>query len=432
MKEIVQAIICLWEISMPLVFAGKVAVKREMRLPVTVLWYLCEGVNVGLLVMQRHSYMYSRYYLLICIGLSALLLGWKYRVNYKSALIGLGLYFESIYVIDLLITIAVGCHHIEKTYFPIILRTVTTERLLIFITSRICVLLILYFLLVRKDILYICVENRKIFLAILVIEYLTLYQCDLVFTGYMGEKKSIALKNVYIFLIIYICVFSAMIIMYVIEKSGYERKMLEERARLLKQNSKRTLEWNRERDLLIHDIKNHIFVLEEIIKAKDIKRAQEYIDGLRESGLEGKYIVRTGNIVINALLGEKGGQAKEKGIHFTVASDDMGGSFVEDQAWCVILSNLVDNAIEACQKLENEKFISITLENTPYGINIIVENNYKELMVNKEGELITTKKDKSDHGFGYQSVRRAIEKYKGTLKYTYTEEVFSINIVLYR
>ena len=109
----------------------------------------------------------------------------------------------------------------------------------------------------------------------------------------------------------------------------------------------------------------------------------------------------------------------------------MSESFVDDQDWCIILANLLDNAIEASEKVADKKEIAVKLETYPYGAVINISNSYEQICL-KNGQLITTKENRLGHGLGYQSIRQAVQKYKGSIEFHAEDGKFTANIVLYR
>ena len=96
MYGIIQDILCAAEIGVPFLFAGRILEERKQKLPVRLLWFLCLGINMVMLILQRRDVMYSRWYLLVCIPLSAVLLKWRYQVRWRNAFLGMAIYFETL------------------------------------------------------------------------------------------------------------------------------------------------------------------------------------------------------------------------------------------------------------------------------------------------------------------------------------------------
>jgi len=94
----------------------------------------------------------------------------------------------------------------------------------------------------------------------------------------------------------------------------------------------------------------------------------------------------------------------------------------------LLFSNILRNAFEATIKCSQNKFVKVIIDKTEFGISILVENSYNELNFNSNNELITTKKDSKDHGFGTKIIKQIVEKYSGELKINKKDNVFSLLI----
>lgn len=100
---------------------------------------------------------------------------------------------------------------------------------------------------------------------------------------------------------------------------------------------------------------------------------------------------------------------------------------------CLILGNLLENAVEAAEKVEGKKYIKIQMKYDKNNLLIFVMNNYKgQLLKIKDKGLRSTKSDAGNHGVGLQSVYRAVDKYHGTVVIDDSvSERFLIRVVLY-
>lgn len=429
MIELIQGLICFFEICIPFFLSGKWNEKRKIHPGVLVLWYIFVGVSIGLLVLQRHFVIYSRFYVLFEICVSFLLFIYKFRVRWRDAFLFLSIFYEGIYVLDL-IFIILSDYIFNSQSFTSILYTVNIRRIVIYLISRGFILSFLYiFYRNRKKIIDIYNQNWKLIYLIPVIQYISLLQCDIIFTR---KEDSIPARSLFICLFIYMCLSFLIIIMFIYVKWKSDRLFWEEKAKLLEENNRKALLCNKERNILIHDIDNHFVVLEGILKKDGVDRALAYISDIRKSSLEINKKIDTGNIVVDTLLAEKMNRAREYNIRIKVICDDISNSFITDRDWCSILANLLDNAIEACKKVEGKRKIDIRIENRTFGIVLYMENSCCELMIGNNGSLITSKKNVREHGIGLQSIHYALEKYEGKIVYEYSNNFFKINVVFYK
>lgn len=428
MEEIIQGLICLWEISIPFVFAEKNLEKRNINWFVKVIWVLGMALNLALLVVQRNLIMYSRWYLFVVVPVTSVLILLRYRVKLLDAIIGISIYFESIYIFDLFLLVFLGnSRGMDYAFIPYY--NVTWERILIYIIGRVIVSGVIFIINKKKFMEYAYSGNRSLFMFIPIIQYIGMDQCDWIFYG--EHMEVITSRNIILFLFIYFFILFMTLMNYVNRKNKYEKEIILEKNRMMETECERIVRWNQERDILIHDFKNHMLILERLIEVKETERALEYIHKLTDTVLKRKKLIKTGNIIIDALLEEKASIAKEKDIVFEVVSDDMSNHFIEDHDWCIILANLLDNAIEACEKVEGEKGIKVRLENFPYGTGISIANNFSQINM-KNGRLVTTKKDKLSHGLGSQSVDNVVRKYKGTIDRNTEDGLFTVDIILFQ
>lgn len=166
-----------------------------------------------------------------------------------------------------------------------------------------------------------------------------------------------------------------------------------------------------------HNMKNNLVS----ILAYAEKRQNEKIIGfineiMEESGMTIADISNSGNIVIDSLIGYWYVTAKKKEIDFqTDICIPMMLPF-KGADICLILGNLLENAVEAAQKVDGRKYIEIKMKYDKNNILLSVTNSYSgKLLKTKDHRLKSTKTDAENHGVGLASVYRAVVKYCGTI-----------------
>ena len=96
-----------------------------------------------------------------------------------------------------------------------------------------------------------------------------------------------------------------------------------------------------------------------------------------------------------------------------------------------IFGNLLDNAIEATEKVEpSKRAISLNINQKGKLVLIYIYNTYQENLKIENNKLITTKKDSFNHGFGLKSIENIVKKYNGDLKISTNNNIFELNIIL--
>lgn len=178
-----------------------------------------------------------------------------------------------------------------------------------------------------------------------------------------------------------------------------------------------------------HDFKNQILCIEGLLQQKEYGRAQAYVKGISGSLNMEMDAVNTNQTIVNAVLNTKYREAEENRIVFVVIANDLSGIWLEDQDIVVILSNLLDNAIEAAQKCKEKRVIRLKMVLEEDMI-ISVQNTYADNPAIVDGKPFTSKADKEEHGIGIQNIIEAVEKYKGSYVIKAEEGEFLFSILI--
>lgn len=178
-----------------------------------------------------------------------------------------------------------------------------------------------------------------------------------------------------------------------------------------------------------HDIKNILLSIMGILKESDTEKAlqvmQANLDMLDDSN---KKIVNTGHPITDAILQSKLHDANTKGIKLSISTKLTEKIIVDELELGIVLGNALDNAIEATAKVKNshEKVVTFDMITTAERIIITIENPV-DGNVNTD-KLITTKKDKENHGYGVGSIKTIARKYDGVAEFAYSNGMFTTNI----
>ena len=217
---------------------------------------------------------------------------------------------------------------------------------------------------------------------------------------------------------------------YIHEKRRAEEMRIQE---LLNEAYFKNLELNRQRDedirRLHHDMKNHLLAIE---KMAGTGRVSEYIGDLAETLEPYEGLVESGNKLLNAILSEKQALARSKGIDLEIQADCSRLSAVKDMDLCTIFGNALDNAIEACEKVEpaEERVIRVKSEAITGYTFITFTNSCVGTVSIKYGMPQTTKKDSHMHGIGIRSIKRTLEKYGGDLRMKPEPGRFTLTVMI--
>lgn len=180
---------------------------------------------------------------------------------------------------------------------------------------------------------------------------------------------------------------------------------------------------------LYHDMNNHLNNIQ--IMNENSENAIKYIESIQNELKQARKKRLSGNAMFDIIIDEKMKVCKEKGIEFTANIDSRNTAFIENIDVSSILSNILDNAIEACEKILCDKRY-IKLETMwADDIFLIVCENSKINSIKKSGEtFVTDKINKSNHGIGIKSIEYSVKKYRGNMLITYDENTFNLKIMI--
>ena len=183
-----------------------------------------------------------------------------------------------------------------------------------------------------------------------------------------------------------------------------------------------------------HDVKNHILAVRNLLQAGKYDDALVYLDNIETPISNANITLKTDNYMMDALLSAKISAAKEKGISVDSRLKVKPHLSVSDFNWCVLLGNALDNAIEACMKVEppaNRK-MSVIISCHGDMLNITVSNTCAAVPeINEQTGLYkTTKETKTGHGMGLSNIKKIVEEYNGSLETEIKDGVFTLFILL--
>ena len=179
-----------------------------------------------------------------------------------------------------------------------------------------------------------------------------------------------------------------------------------------------------------HDFLRHVSMISRLIGEKRYEEVESYIAEVRQNIEVVHKYVDSSNECIDSILNYKIQEAIGKGIDFDATvkvPKDMNFSLYDMN---VLLSNLIDNSIEAVSSMEEKRitFHMYLIKNKLY---IEISNPYKQIEKNRDGSFKTTKKDKRSHGYGLKNVNNIASKYEGVIKIDTQFNVFKVVVCLF-
>lgn len=179
-----------------------------------------------------------------------------------------------------------------------------------------------------------------------------------------------------------------------------------------------------------HDMKQTNLVVMELLLGSKTDEAIEYMRKMKQRVSEFDVVIDTGNDYVNAILNAKLSEAKRAGITVLCSADKNAGG-IDEVDLCNLLGNLLDNAIEACEKCGAEqKVIEIKLRTLEGKYLLDIENTAEENALESNKQLSTTKDDTSRHGYGVKSIKSIAEKYNGMVNFSQVGDRFRSTVIL--
>ncbi len=285
----------------------------------------------------------------------------------------------------------------------------------------------------RKDDVKLSLEfiNRKTYFFILAyVAFLSQMIAYISVTTRKHTDTDIVFRYLRIF-VIPICMLSlviiSMLIMNSMSKFYYKRaaelldKQLDMQAKYYEKIDDMTTDIRKFR----HDYKNHMHCLKSLLDKQKIDDALKFLDSLFTNPTMNKTSFKSGNTIADAILNDKAAIAAKENFRLNfsgVISENVSAFDI-----CTILSNALDNSLEACRRLKNaeERYIDV---------NCVLKNDMQMICITNpsdtdDPDLKTSKENKNEHGFGLYNIRKTVDALDGTVNISQTSPVFVLDVM---
>ena len=178
-----------------------------------------------------------------------------------------------------------------------------------------------------------------------------------------------------------------------------------------------------------HDLKHQIAGLKG--ETSDDARSK-WISAMEQELETYKPEMQTGNHVLDTILSGKMLSCRPHDIRLTCVAEGGLIDFMHVTDICTIFGNALDNAIESVSLIDDpeKRLIHMTVSSQKNFVLIQVSNYCEQELNIKDGNLITTKNDKRNHGYGLKSIKYSVEKYKGNMEYELNKNWFELKILI--
>ncbi len=367
-------------------------------------------------------------FILLCTFIASNL----YKGNLKTKLIiSLGVYMISLLIemLVLLLIIALGGFTGEEVISTPALRLlgIVISKTIYFSVAKIVTKIIL---IKRKQMSFKAFSNYWIlFFTMLFSIILSAY---LLFV--FQYNNEISYMNVLVVIDILGLMYSFIFTMYLYEKLSVQaeeianKKVLEQQ---LKSQSKHVDEIFASQKKIMkmrHDLSNHLIAMRAYMEDSKCEEGLKYIDKISHDSQINEERIDTGNMVLDTILTAKRDLAFSKGISISMDIRIPQNLKLDPADMCVVFGNIFDNAIEACEKVDDKR-IDFSFIYKDYALICNLTNSAPK---EKNHGLKTTKKDSFGHGIGLSNVKAVLNKYDSLLNIEQEEEKFILSFAIFR
>ena len=251
------------------------------------------------------------------------------------------------------------------------------------------------------------------------------------------STEHLNLKMLYIQVFTVILVVLSLITIIVLLINSISKKHFEQTAELLEEKMQNQLKYyimldekDTEMRKFRHDFRKHMMCVISMLEGNSFSDAENYIRGLTNKFNETVPLYKTGNYIADAILSDKAQECKDKGIIFKFAGV-IPEKNINPLELCTILSNSLDNAIEACAKIsEMTSQIRIASDFKSNYWNMKIANTLNSDIEIKNNNVLTTKSDLLNHGFGLQNIKDVVNKHNGEFKISQIDGDFILEITM--
>lgn len=181
---------------------------------------------------------------------------------------------------------------------------------------------------------------------------------------------------------------------------------------------------------LQHDFKNNYYTVHTLIKEGNAQAALDHIEGNLELLESFAVFVKSENPIVNAVVNAKFSEAKTFGIDCScICGTDF--KHIDNLDLCRLLSNLLENAVTACKQSRSEHpsiVLSLLSDESTYSIDL--KNTIDTSVLESNPQLLTTKKNRNDHGYGINIIKEIASKYDGYCDFYEESGMFCCRIIL--
>lgn len=212
----------------------------------------------------------------------------------------------------------------------------------------------------------------------------------------------------------------------------YKNEILNMQYELQVDNLNQLEEYQSDIRRISHDIHNHKIIIYNLIQNKDYDEALKYLDKFGSGFSDKSYEIFTNHKILNAIFLKKKDICSSYNVDFDIDVNIPEKISISDFDLCIIIGNLMDNALEACKKINpsDEKYINVKAKIINNNFIFEMKNNFNGSINVNEEKILTSKKDKLNHGLGLSNVKSIISKYNGSCDLSFENSEFTSLVMI--
>lgn len=180
-----------------------------------------------------------------------------------------------------------------------------------------------------------------------------------------------------------------------------------------------------------HEYKNQMMCIDALIEKREYGELEAYVQNICGKLNRELDAINTNHVIVNAIMNTKYQEALSKNILFVFQMNDLSALKISDEDIVIILANLLNNAIEACEKYKGKRIIKVKFVIEDENVILSVRNTHENNLVFRDNDIQTSKEtDMEEHGIGIRNIIQTIEKYGGSYVIRPDENEFYFSIVI--
>lgn len=179
---------------------------------------------------------------------------------------------------------------------------------------------------------------------------------------------------------------------------------------------------------LKHDMKNHLLVIASYLQDHQLDETKKYLSKILDKLNHMYTYIETGNSLLSHILNAKLEEAQNKGMIVKAQIENLSFSRMDSVDFSVILTNILDNAIE--HQTNNRAEILVEIAKKRGYETIVVKNRIEESVLERNPSLKSTKNDTDEHGFGVKQIKEVVMKYQGLIDFYEEDSMFCVCVMI--